>query len=153
MRRWDQIFSFLGLAFGGLLVFFSLRIDLGQWNHPGPGFLPLGTAGLMIFLCTIYAIRSRWSHDEAYLRKESPWPRGNWREIIGVLIALFLYALLLEVFGFIIATFMLMVFLFRLGGPESWLITIVKATLSVLVSYAVFSRWLMVQFPKGFLGI
>jgi putative tricarboxylic transport membrane protein len=126
-------------------------MDLGRLNHPGPGFLPLGTAVLLVFLCTLYALRSVWTHDEAYIRKESPWPR-NWGKIVGVLVALFLFTFLLDTLGFMTATFLLMVFLFRLGGPESWVLTTAKGALSVLVTYAVFGRWLMVQFPKGFLG-
>lgn len=64
-----------------------------------------------------------------------------------------LFVLLLDILGFIVTTFLLMLFFFRLGGPESWLATIGKAAVSVLVSYAIFGHWLMVQFPRGFLGI
>jgi putative tricarboxylic transport membrane protein len=153
MRLWDQISSFLGMGSGILLALFSVKLDLGRLNQPGPGFLPLGASILLVLLSGIYAVRSFWTQDEGYIKQESPWPQRNRGKIAGVLGALLLFVLFLDILGFIVTTFFLMLFFFRLGGPESWLATVAKAAASVLVSYAIFGHWLMVQFPKGFLGI
>jgi putative tricarboxylic transport membrane protein len=153
MRRWDQIASFVGMGIGVLLVFSSLRLNLGQWTQPGPGFLPLCSGVLLIILCVVYGVWSFGRKDESSQKKESPWPRENLGKIIGVLIALFLFAFLLPLFGYLLSTFLLMIFLFRVIEPERWPLTFLKAALSVGVTYAIFEKWLMVQFPKGFWGV
>lgn len=153
MRRWDKIASLAGMALGGLVVIFSLRLNLGQWTQPGPGFMPLGSGVLLIALCVVYGGCAFWGKDEKDWRKGSPWPRENLGKIIGVLIALFLFAFLLPLCGYLFSTFLLMIFLFRVVEPERWYVTLLKAGLSVGVTYAIFEKWLMVQFPKGFWGV
>lgn len=148
MRRWDQTASVLGIVLGFLLVMSSLRINLGQWNHPGPGFMPLGSGLLLILLCVAYGARSiRIKHR----KQESPWPRENIGKLIGVQVALFLFALVLTTLGYLLSTFLLMIFLFQVVEQERWFITIIKTALIVFVTYVVFDKWLMVQFPRGFL--
>ncbi len=153
MRRWDQIASFLGIALGTLLVISSLKLNPGQWTQPGPGFMPLGCGLLLISLCIAYGVGSIWTRDDDYGKRESPWPRQNVGRLVGVLIALFLFSFLLTILGYLLSTFLLMIFLFRVVEPERWFITIIKTVLSVLVTYIVFDKWLMIQFPKGFLGL
>lgn len=154
MRHWDQRAGLLGVGLGILMVIFSLRMDLGSWNHPGPGFMPLGSGILLIIFCMVYFIKFTWFiRDAEYGEKESPWPRKKWGRIIGVLGALFLYTFLLTALGYLLTTFLLMVYLFRVVEPRKWLATIIQAVLTVLLTYMVFEKWLMVQFPKGFLGI
>lgn len=152
MRKWDGIASFLGMSLGVLLVISSLKLDLGHFNNPGPGFMPLGSGILLTALCFAYGVQSIWMKDYDYKKKSSPWPRGNLEKIIGVLIALFLFTFLLTTLGYLLSTFLLMIFLFWVGDPEKWISTAIKAALTVLVSYIVFDKWLMIQFPRGFLG-
>ncbi len=149
MRRWEQIAGLAGVALGALLVISSLRLKLGNWTQPGPGFMPLGLGLLLVTLCIFYGIGSFWRKNEGG-KKESPWPRENLGKIIGVLISLFLFAFLLPFLGFLSSTFLLMVYLFRVVESERWYVTIFKAALSVGITYVIFEKWLMVQFPKGF---
>ena len=154
MRGWDQKAAWLGLAIGIFLTILSLRLNFGSWNQPGPGFMPLGTGILLLILCLTYLGWSTWGRVEpTYLQKESPWPRENRAKLIGVLAALFLYTLLIPLLGYSLTTFLLMTYLFRLGDSGRWFNTIVMAGLTVLFTYLLFEKWLMVQFPKGILGI
>lgn len=153
MRRWDQIASLVGIALGVLLVFSSLGYNLGRWNEPGPGFMPLGAGLLIIILCVAYGVQSTLVRTDDYRKREGPWPRKNLGKIIGVLIALFIFTFLLSTLGYLLSTFVLMMFLNRVLEAERWFITLFKSALSVLITYIVFGKLLMVQFPQGFLGI
>jgi putative tricarboxylic transport membrane protein len=149
MKRWNQIAGCTGTVFGALLVAFSLRLKLGSWTEPGPGFTPMGVGVLLIILCILYVVGSIRGKDQGG-KEESPWPRENLGKIIGVLISLFLFAFVLPFLGFLPATFLLMVYLFRVVESERWFVTVFKAVVSVGITYVIFERWLMVQFPKGF---
>jgi len=153
MRKWDRIASLLGISLGVLLVISSLKLDLGQFNNPGPGFMPFVSGILLTALCFAYGVRSIWIKDDDYEKKESPWPRENWEKLIGVLVALFLFTFLLTTLGYLLSIFLLMIFLFWVGEPGKWIIIGIKAALTVLATYIVFGKWLMIQFPKGFLGV
>jgi len=153
MRHWDQIASLMGIALGVLVAFSSLRYELGRWNEPGPGFMPLGAGMLLIALCVAYGVQSTLMRTDDYRKRESPWPRENVGKLVGVLLALFIFSFLLPALGYLLSTSLLMIFLFRLVEPERWFITILKTVLSVLITYMIFEKWLMVQFPKGFWGI
>ena len=153
MRRWDQRASILGLGLGLLLAISSLRLDFGEWNQPGPGFMPFLSGMLLITLCFIYGVRAIWSRDEEYNKSESPWPKQNLRKLINLLASLFIFTLFLTTLGYVLSTLFLMFFLFRLMEPEKWYISVIKAALIVLITHIVFEKWLMVQFPKGILGV
>ena len=40
MRRKDIIGGTFYLAVGLVFTLYSLRVDIGEWSEPGPGFLP-----------------------------------------------------------------------------------------------------------------
>jgi len=73
--------------------------------------------------------------------------------VVLVLAALYVYSLLLNILGFIVATFSLVAFLFHVGEPRRWYVTIGMSALVSLFVYVVFSRLLQVYFPQGILGI
>jgi hypothetical protein len=76
----------------------------------------------------------------------------GWRRVIAISASLFIYALLLSELGFLIATFGLLTLLFSMiGRPKLW-IQVVKALITVLVTYVVFSLWLDIPLPNGILG-
>ncbi|MFX0198706.1 MAG: tripartite tricarboxylate transporter TctB family protein [Candidatus Hodarchaeota archaeon] len=153
MKRWDKIASVLGVAYGVLLVISSLSRDLGELNHPGPGFMPLGAGVLFIVLCVAYGVQSIRSKDDNYAKRESPWPKENWGRLISVIVALLVFAVLMRTLGYLLSAFVFMIFAFRAVETERWYITLIKASLSVLSTYIIFDKWLMIQFPKGFLGM
>jgi putative tricarboxylic transport membrane protein len=153
MRFWDLWASFLGIGLGAFVVIFSLQMNLGFWNRPGPGMFPLISGILLIALCIVYSAQSAWAKDADYINKQSPWPRKNRLRLIGVVSSLLIYSFTLDTLGFLIATFFLMVFLFRMLEAKGILWPVIEAALAVLVTYMVFYKLLMVQFPKGFIGV
>jgi putative tricarboxylic transport membrane protein len=100
--------------------------------------------GLILAVSTI----SKGLEKEKTKGKEA-WMNVNWKSFLFTLLALFVYALLLEPLGFYITTFMFLFFLFKLTEPKRWLMPIVFSGISVILSYLIFSIWLKVQFPSG----
>ena len=75
-----------------------------------------------------------------------------WKKMISVLVVLFIYAYLLTPLGFIPATILLLLFLFKAVEPQRWSWAILGAVASTLVAYGVFQLWLKCQLPSGILG-
>ncbi len=149
MQRWDRIASVVVLAFGGVVAFGALKMDLGSLNQPGPGFLPLGGACLLVALSLVYVVSSLRRAPDG---EESPWPKRNGARLIAVVASLAVYCAALSSAGYIPATFVLMVILFLVADPGEWRSALVKAALSTAITYLVFEKLLMVQLPAGLLG-
>ena len=69
--------------------------------------------------------------------------------VVGTLGALLVYALLLEWLGFLLTTFALLVFFFRVLQRQSWIAVVGGALATSLLSSLVFKTWLGVQLPAG----
>ena len=152
MKKYDQISSLVWLAFAIYICIESSRLSFGSFHNPGPGFLPLLVGLLLgIFSLTAFlqATLSRKPQENI-----PPWyPRERWRKLIWVLGGLLAYAICFETLGFLISTFLLLVFLFRYGiEPKRWVVAIGASALASFSSYAVFELWLRTQLPRGLLG-
>ena len=75
----------------------------------------------------------------------------RWVKGIYVLLALLIYTFAFVHIGFVLSTILLLVFLFKAIEPERWTIAIGGAILASLVCFVVFSLWLDVQLPRGFI--
>lgn len=90
---------------------------------------------------------------ESTEQKASWYSQTRWKNLIWVLLALFAYALVLDILGFLLSTFLLLVFLFHVGmEPQKWFWAIGGSAIASLSCYAVFELWLRTQLPKGILG-
>lgn len=122
----------------------SLRVELGTFIEPGSGFLSFGI-GLALCALSVVLICRGWGVREA----QSP----HSRRVALALASLFVYSLVLNVLGFVVATFFLVVVLFQLGQPRQWWLLIGMSALVTFLAYLVFGVFLHVYFPRGFLGI
>ena len=62
------------------------------------------------------------------------------------------YMLLVTPLGFLISTFFLLIFLFRVQASYSLKTVILLSAASTVASLVVFDVWLGVQLPRGFMG-
>jgi len=151
MKKPDRKSSLVWLGFAGLVCVESLRLPLGSLHEPGPGFLPLLTGGLLGGLSVVCFLQAaRGGSKDA----EVAWySRERWKNLIWVLVALLVYAGILDFLGFVVSTFLLLVFLFRFGvTPQRWIWAIGGGALASVSCYAVFELWLRTNLPKGILG-
>lgn len=151
MKRYDQISSLIWFFFAIYICVESIRLPLGSWRDPGPGFLPLLVGLILAGLSIICFMQARMA--ESTEQKASWYSRERWKNLIWILLALLAYALVLDYLGFLMSTFLLLIFLFRFGmEPQKWFWAIGGSVIASVSCYVVFELWLQTQLPKGILG-
>jgi hypothetical protein len=144
MHSRDLKSGFLFLIFSLLVFYESLRIGIGTLSKPGSGFLSF-CAGMVLFGLSLRFIYRGWSVREARITHS--------RRVILALAVLIVYSLVLDVLGFIVATFLAVGALFGVQTSRPWWAILGFSALVTLLAYLVFGILLQVFFPPGFLGI
>jgi hypothetical protein len=152
MKRSEQVISLFWMTLAGWVCFGAVRLKVGSFSDPGSGFLPFWVGALLgvLALAHFFNITLAKPQMKGY---ESPWANVKWRNGVYVIIALLLYTFLLPRLGYILDTFLLMLFLFSLLGRQKWWIVILGTLLIIGITYLVFKIWLLVQFPAGWWGL
>jgi len=153
MRRyetWAAAFLFL---VGLLATLEARKLNLGEFGRPGPGFFPFYLA--LVFSLVSLALILRSLRPAA---SEQVAPRVSAKtlrpqKVVATLLGLIVYAFALEWLGFLFATFILMLFLFKAVDPLAWPAAIGGSLATSLLSYVVFKMWLQVSLPAGLLGL
>ncbi len=151
MRKFDPISTIFWLVVGILICEESIRINLGTFSNPGPGFLPFGAGLVLGGLALVVMIQA--SRKEAREREPFWTEQNRWPKIVVTVVSIFVYGLLLETLGFFLTTILIMGFLFRVIEPQRWRTVILGAFLSATGAHLIFQVWLKAELPRGFLGI
>ena len=152
MRSRDIISSLFWAAVGIGICCGGYNLGLGNLQEPGGGFIFFWVGVIMIGLSLgilIQAARGKAVQGEL----KGIWAGIRWGKVVSVLAALFIYAYLFTPLGFIPATILLLIFLFKAVEPQRWSWAILGAVISTLAAYGVFRLWLQCQLPQGLLGI
>jgi hypothetical protein len=142
----EVIGSLFWLAVGVFFAVGGILLKLGTLRSPGPGFLPLMMALLLIGFSLFVFVRGMVEPGKLL--------KGVVRKGQTVLVvSIFLYGLLLELAGFLPSTFVLMFVLFGLffEGKGRWPKVLFCAATTALIGWLVFSVALKVPFPRGYL--
>jgi putative tricarboxylic transport membrane protein len=151
MKKYDRTSSLVWLGLAIFICVESFRLPLGSIHDPGPGFLPLLVGVLLAGLSVICFLQARGGPSA---EPSGPWYSAErWKSLVWILLALLVYALVLDYLGFLLSTFLLLVVLFRFGmEPQRWVWAVGGGVLASVSCYAVFELWLRTQLPKGILG-
>ena len=141
------------MVFAAFICFEASKLPFGTLRNPGPGFLPLGYGVILFFLATIFAIKSGFEMRTAKDPASGLWQGLKWKEVPYILASLLGYALLLDRFGYIICTGVLMILLFWGKGTRRNSIAIVGGLVVSIGTYIFFKVLLKVQLPSGWIGI
>ncbi len=121
----------------------AVRLGPGRLTEPGPGLMPL-LMGSLMFILTIASFLEKGGSDKA-----EPLPDKGRLILVGMtVIALWCYAFLLSILGFLLDTLLLMLFLFAVVQKVKWTTAVVASLVSVGVCYLLFSS-LGAEFPRG----
>ncbi len=149
MKNRDQTSSLVWMFTGIPVCLISYGLNLGDWQKPGPGFLPFLAALVLTILSAIVFL-------QATLKGSKETARGfvlfrNWK-IPATMGVLFAYAYFIDLIGFLVSTYLLFIFLLwgveRLKGWKAFGLSL----LFTVVGYLLFQVWLKVPMPIGFLG-
>jgi putative tricarboxylic transport membrane protein len=151
MSKTDKISGFFWLFFGILVSIESARLGLGTLHRPGPGFL-FFYAGIFVSIMALIIL------TRAFVTKKLDGARGGvfggqnvWKALY-VLIAIFLYALLMDPLGFIPVTLLLFLFILGVIEKKRWVVAILTSVAVTVAAYLIFETALQSQLPKGILG-
>lgn len=147
MKSLDKISSLCLLFFAIGTSIQSYKLSLGTWAEPGPGFFPMGSGiilgALSLLILTKAILTSENRLNPFWADKKAV------RKIILVVLTVFLYAISLEYLGFLLCTFLSMLFLLKAIEPQKWFPAIFFAVITSLSSYTVFKILLKSQLPRG----
>ncbi len=150
MIRADRVSGIFWLCFAVLVIIQSYHLGLGSLHKPGPGFLFFWVNIVLAIMSLIVLIRAWVGKKEEGLQL-TIFGSQNVSKIIFVMISLFLYALLMEIIGFIPVTLLLFIYLLRFIEKKRWFYTIFVSIVVTAISYLIFETWLQSQLPKGLL--
>lgn len=144
LDRGSSLFWLLLSLYAGIE---SFRLGIGTPGNPGMGFTAFAASGLLGILSFILFCRS-------LLRKGEPTaPRvfsgSSWRKVVLVLVAILLYVLVMPTVGYLLGTFLLMSFLFRIFSPRTVWRVLLYSFLTTTITYYVFAKLLNAQLPEG----
>ncbi len=150
----DQIGCALFLLFFGIFICWEARgLDVGRVVKPGPGFFPfwLGMALIIVSLALLSPFgRKKIAPSTS---SQARWKGLHWEKVLYSMVALLLYALFLETLGYILATFLLLFFFFRVVEPQKWVVVFLGSVITSFITYFLFKVWLQGQLPTGLWGL
>jgi putative tricarboxylic transport membrane protein len=150
--RADTLTSALALAIAAYIVNEGVALEIGDSHNPGSGFIlfwagiiMLGLSGT-VFVQSLLPTADRTSIGAVF--KDI-----RWGKVLYVTALLVAYTAVLDTLGFIIATAILLIILFKTVEPQDWITSIVGSVLTTGVTWLVFVHWLGTQLPSGIFEI
>jgi hypothetical protein len=125
----------------------SWRLNIGGFRHPGPSFLLFFAGALLGILALISLIQSM---KMRVLEGPGVWAGVNFLKLVLLMGTLFVYSILLSKLGFLLDTFLLL--LFRVVQPYRWRKVFFASILTIALVYVFFVILLECRLPEGFLG-
>jgi putative tricarboxylic transport membrane protein len=150
MNKRDLISSVFWMIFGAMFTIGGLKYGLVQQGIPGPGSFPFIVGLICIGLSLvvfIVAFMQKPLSFKNFFPQESSLPK-----LILALMSILGYGFLLKSMGFVLTTFIFLLFSLRLIGRENWVTTLIFSLLVAVISRILFTS-LQVELPKGILGI
>jgi len=151
-EKWSSLFW---LGVGIFICIGSLRLSLGEFRNPGPGFLSF-FAGLVITgLALVVHLQSRKRRAGRTKEESEPiWsdPRKGMK-IVMTVVALLVYSGAMNYLGFLLSTFLFLAFILKTIEPQRWSVTLIGSLIASAAFYVIFEIGLQSQLPKGLLQI
>lgn len=149
----DCVWMSLGIA----ACIAGRQLGVGTVSSPEAGFMPF-ILGILLsvfaLLDLLTGLKGKWQKlfGAAYFEKGF-WVEVRLTNVITTMAALFIYAAFLETAGFVIMTFFLFSFFFRMYAPRPWWKIGLESVIFTLGIYLVFKVALQIQLPAGYIGI
>ena len=143
------------LLFSIYIIIESYRLGLGALRMPGPGYFPFG-AGIalgIVSLGLLTKILLKGDLKKILTLRNTSEEHLNWKNIILTLVSMFVYVIIFNGVGFVLSTFLTMVFLIWAVGKARWQISLITALSITLASYLLFDVALEADLPKGLLEV
>ncbi len=135
---------------GVLICLGSVKLSLGNFRNPGPGFLPFITGAALTGLALVVFLQSRRTGQGDKEGKPFLADKAKGLKAVLTLIGLLAYAVGMEYLGFLLSTTLFLAFLLGVVEPQKWYVVVLGSILSSVASYTLFEILLKSPLPKGF---
>jgi hypothetical protein len=152
MKKADQWSGLVFLITSVLICLGAAKLPYGNIHNPGPGFFPIWIGILLGALSMTLLVKTTRQGEQAKMIGELLAEKIRWGKVFLVLVALLLYAVLIQYAGFLAITFLFIVFLLRFVDPQPWRRVILWGLIGAGGCYLLFDVWMRLRLPKGFFG-
>jgi putative tricarboxylic transport membrane protein len=149
-EKWS---SLVWLGVGLFICVGSRRLSLGDFHNPGPGFLSFYAGLILGALALVVHLQAR--RAPSVDNKDKPiWTnRQKGFKMVLTVLALLAYAVGMNYLGFLVSTFIFLVFLLRVIEPQRWWVALLGSLVASVAFYFIFDFGLQSQLPKGLFRI
>ena len=147
-KKYDIISCLFCIGLGITFLIGSFKYGGIHSGIPNAGLFPFLSALILILLSLIVLISAIKKKGVGRVEKFFP-QKYSWKRLLLLLFSLFAYAIALGYLGFLLTTFIFMIFLLKFIEPQKWITTIITSFLTATFSYIIFQLLLKVQLPHG----
>jgi putative tricarboxylic transport membrane protein len=137
----EKIMAVLFLILSLSYLFFARDFSFGTLGAPKAGFLPT-LAGIVATVLSLAII-----FKQILLREEPEAEGTDLRKVIFVTLGLLCYAVILGIVGYLAATFVILLYLFKVTETVGWITPLCLSLGISLGSYLLFKQYLGVFLP------
>jgi putative tricarboxylic transport membrane protein len=137
----------VGFIWGGL------KMEIAPLDAPGPGFFPTMIGGVFSLLSLALFINTSLSENQLQEKGRFWKEEKSWVKVFLSLFSLVFYLIALNYLGYILTTFLFVLYLLRFVGKRGWGRSLLIAIIVSLGSFAVFKTALGVLLPRGLINI
>ncbi|HSR10629.1 MAG TPA: tripartite tricarboxylate transporter TctB family protein [Thermodesulfobacteriota bacterium] len=148
----ERITAALFLLFSFLYLFKAVGLPVGVPRDPGPGLIPV-VIGALLASCTGYNLVRVFRKAGKGPDSAVPGSPRNYAAILGMTACAVLYPVLLGGLKYLATTFLVSLFMLLLLNPKKRFFALFLAAGMSLFSFLIFSRFLGVALPMGFLEV
>jgi uncharacterized BrkB/YihY/UPF0761 family membrane protein len=149
-KRVNVITGVVLLALAAFCIIYSLGMPLFDKYSPGPGLFPLLLGVIMALLSSSLiweGIRAKTDKAHKFTNKK------GMTQAAVLILGLGVFAFLIPLLGYLIATFLLVVFVMKLVIHNSWKTALLTALTVSAMLFLIFSVALKVNLPESPFGI
>ena len=157
MRNRDIISGLFWTVVGVIFLAGGWQYGIFRGSIPGAGFFPFMASIILVALSMSVSITALWPKDRKTSRlderKRFFSHPDSWKKILLALIGLLFFWQGLGYLGFLLTTFLFIIFLLRVIEPQKWLTVLTTSILTTGITYIVFNMLLKVRLPAGILKL
>jgi len=152
MQRIHQVSALIFMALSGFFVWESWELEYYTPTGPGAGFFPFWLGVVMGGMSLIWLVQVSMKTGKPVEQNFLPGLKGR-VQIISMIAALVLTALLMNLLGFQLSMFLFFIFMLMFIGKQSIWISLVISIISSVGVYHVFVKFLDVHLPLSSLSL
>lgn len=152
MKKAEMITGVVLLVLSGLVIWGAQQMPPPSSFGPGAGFLPFWLGVLLAVLATILFVTA-WRRPTTAKEQEAVFPgKQALLSIVAVLFGVAVYISLIETLGYVVDTFLLIIFLMKAVEREKWPLTLTIAAATTGTLFFVFQFLLKITLPSNMFG-